>query len=151
MAEPPVQVCVGCKAQPALLGFGTPLCPSCREMLIRYPVPRWLRLAAGLILAVMIYSAATRLPSALQADIAVDRAKIAEQHNNYPAAKSELVFALASYPSAGKILSELTLDASRAGDKRTADDSLQRLTLLAKSDPSQAMALDSTRQQLNAR
>jgi tetratricopeptide (TPR) repeat protein len=151
MAELPAPVCANCRSRSPLPGYPTPLCLPCREKLIRFPVPVWMRISAGLILLVMIYSAVTRLPAALSADLAFDRGKIAAAQGDYPAARHQFTFALTKYPSAGQVLSALAIAASHAGDQETADASLQRLKVLAQSDDSQAELLTRTQSQMNAK
>jgi hypothetical protein len=124
---PEQTVCIKCGSPEILSGYPNNLCASCRQQLIKFPIPLWVKLFGAGIALVMIISFIW-LPGNLSAAIAMERAEKAEKNHNYITAQNELQKAQKNAPNAIEILSHLTIAAFHNGDFQTvlgASDKLQ--------------------------
>ncbi|TWJ02328.1 hypothetical protein JN11_01300 [Mucilaginibacter frigoritolerans] len=119
--------CIKCGSPQILAGYPNKLCADCRQQLIKFPIPLWVKLFGAGIALVMIISFIW-LPGNLSAAIALSRAEKAEKSHDYITAQNELKKAQNNAPHAIEILSHLTIAAFHNGDFKTvleASDKLQ--------------------------
>jgi hypothetical protein len=125
-APPPPTGCVNCHSQAIVPGFTTPLCQPCRDKLIRYPFPLWLKVA-GVIISFVLVFALTRLPREISAAVALKRGEKAEISNDLPAAIKQYQAAIAAYPDSPDANRKLAVAALHAGDLVTAQAAAVKL------------------------
>src|ERR1700743_212569 len=88
-APVPGRVCANC-SQPAMEGdHPTPLCSECREHFTRLSIPLWIKLFAGGVALVLIFSLSS-LPRTLSLGIHLRRGEKAMTQHRYATAEKEL-------------------------------------------------------------
>ncbi len=110
--------CQSCGAEPELV-FAIPLCESCRTKMARLPIPIGIKLAAAVIVLLLIF-ALTRIPSSISAAIAFERGQNSEQKLKFGEAESEYEKAVLAFPSSDLAHARLFVAAYRARDGGTA-------------------------------
>src|ERR1700748_1128090 len=96
-SEPVQPVCANCKIEPSLPGYPTPLCATCRNSFIKYPIPKWIYAFGAGILVVMII-ALVRVPPYLSVAINLGKAQNAINARKYKTAEKALDKVLAKVP-----------------------------------------------------
>ncbi len=91
-------VCVNCRIEPALDGYLSKLCSTCRERFIRYPIPKWIYGFGAGVLVIMLFSMA-QLPRYMGAAADFARAESAIESHNYVTAQREIEKVLRKLPS----------------------------------------------------
>ncbi|HEX2946481.1 MAG TPA: tetratricopeptide repeat protein [Clostridia bacterium] len=81
-------VCRNCGKTPVVEGYSIPLCRECRSHYINYPIPRWIKVFATVVLAVMTYSLVS-FPKSLEGGIAYERGNRAESQHMYMTAANQ--------------------------------------------------------------
>ncbi len=81
-------VCKNCGRSPVVEGYAIPLCRSCRERFIKYPIPPIIKVFSVILLAILVFSLIS-FPKSLKAGIAYERALRAERDNKYITAAAE--------------------------------------------------------------
>lgn len=89
--------CVNCEARAAVPGHSTNLCGECRKLFIRFPIPLWIKLFAGGVCLVILFSLFT-FPDNLSVAIHLSRGKKAADNNRYVTARKELEKVIIKYP-----------------------------------------------------
>lgn len=125
-AHPTTPHCAACQSPEIVPGYALALCQPCREKMIRFPVPLWLKISAA-CLVILVIVAATRIPRELEAAIACERGKADNSKGDYVAAEGEYRKALSDYPHSIDVLCGLADAAYRAGDMETARETLKQL------------------------
>jgi tetratricopeptide (TPR) repeat protein len=95
-ASPQAYLCVGCD-QPVPPSDRTPLCDTCRQQFVKYPIPLWLKGFGVVLLCVVVFSLAT-LSKNIQTGIAYKRGVKAMEQQHYITAEKELMHVLAEEP-----------------------------------------------------
>lgn len=96
-AAPAEPLCAGCQAPLAQPLPRTPVCPSCREQFIRYPIPFWIKAFGAGVLLVVCFCLYT-FPKNLQTGIHFKRGVAAAEARNYRTAQKEFGEALQREP-----------------------------------------------------
>lgn len=96
--ETTTSTCVNCQAHAAVTGYSANLCSDCRTLFIKYPIPLWIKLFAGGVCLVMLFSLFT-FPDNLSAAIHLARGKKAADNNKFVTARKELEKVVAKYPT----------------------------------------------------
>jgi len=78
-------------------GYSTNLCDECRKLFIKYPIPLWIKLFAGGVCLVILFSLFT-FPDNLSVAIHLARGKKAADNNRYVTARNELQKVVKKYP-----------------------------------------------------
>jgi tetratricopeptide (TPR) repeat protein len=91
-------LCLSCKAHPYLENSPSRICKSCREKLIKYPIPKWIWGFAGGILIIMLIGA-FRMPAYVKAALKVSRAEKFMEAKKYVSAQKELKEVLEKFPN----------------------------------------------------
>lgn len=89
--------CVNCQARAAVPGHSTNLCDECRKLFTRYPIPLWIKLFAGGVCLVILFSLFT-FPDKLSVAIYLSRGKKAADNNRFVTVRSELQQVVSKYP-----------------------------------------------------
>lgn len=89
--------CVNCQARAAVPGHSTNLCDECRKLFIKYPIPLWIKLFAGGVCLVILFSLFT-FPDNLSVAIHLSRGKKAADNNRYVTARNEFQKVVSKYP-----------------------------------------------------
>jgi hypothetical protein len=118
--------CVACHSPAVVPGFATALCQPCRDKLIKFPIPVWLKGVAAALVVLFLVSA-VRVPGELGAAVTLQGAKDAQGRGDYPAAIKAYQSVLASYPKAEDALRGMAQCALAAGDAKTALDYANQL------------------------
>ena len=118
--------CVSCHSPAVVPGFATALCQPCRDKLIKFPIPVWLKGVAA-ALALLFLVSAVRVPGELSAAVTLEGAKAAQARGDFPAAIKGYQSVLASYPKAEDALRGMAQTALAAGDAKTALDYANQL------------------------
>lgn len=109
---------VGCKScgNPAEQGgYEFPLCPPCRDLLSRRPLPGWIKGVSAVVVLVLLL-AFTRFPASLKAGVAFEKGRRAEQAENYAVAVAEYQKVVDRFPGSPPALVRLGVAHYRAGD-----------------------------------
>jgi hypothetical protein len=122
----PPGVCAQCRIQPSQPEYAAPLCITCREGLINFPIPVWVRALGALVVLVMAFSLVT-YPGALQAGVAFERGQKAEKAGDFARAVAEYRRAVKRYPDSTGPLVRLTVAEYRAGNLKETVALLDRL------------------------
>jgi tetratricopeptide (TPR) repeat protein len=131
--------CVNCEARAAMTGYSTNLCSECRTLFIKYPIPLWIKLFAGGVCLVILFSLFT-FPDNLSAAIHLARGKKAADNNKFITARKELEKVVTKYPQHVEARGYLMLSAFYNEDydafikytKELADTDIDNNKLLAK-------------------
>lgn len=75
-------ICSNCGNSPVVEGYSIPLCQECRQYFTKFPVPKWIKIFAVVILFFMTYSLVS-FPKSLNAGIAYERGLRAEGEKKY--------------------------------------------------------------------
>lgn len=89
--------CVNCEARAALPGYSTNLCYECRKLYIKFPIPLWIKLFAGGVCLVILFSLFT-FPDNLSVAIHLARGKKAADNNKFVTTRNELQKVVSKYP-----------------------------------------------------
>jgi hypothetical protein len=116
--------CNGLNVEP---GYEIGLCVSCRDTLVRRPVPGWLLVTSALVLVVVLI-ALIRVPAALEAGIAMERGRRAEAAKDYSVAVAEYQRIVTRYPKATEARARLGISHFRAGHLSEAVATLDSLS-----------------------
>ncbi|MES2279141.1 MAG: hypothetical protein V4592_24125 [Bacteroidota bacterium] len=100
--------CIKCNSPDILAGYPNKLCAPCRQSLINFPIPLWVKLFGAGVAVVMLISLIW-LPGNLKAAIALERAEKAEKSLNYVTAQRELEKARKIVPGSVDVLSNLLI------------------------------------------
>ncbi|WDF56488.1 hypothetical protein [Mucilaginibacter sp. KACC 22063] len=84
--------CINCGNTEILKGYRNNLCSECREKMINYPIPLWVKLFGLGILVVMLISIIW-LPGNFKAALAFSKAEKAKNNHFYLTAQRELEIA----------------------------------------------------------
>lgn len=90
-------LCVHCKKSSFEEGYSTKLCLDCREQFIKYPIPKWIWIFAGVIVLIMIMSM-IRMPKYVSAAYHLGRAEKAIDKKAFFTAQKELLIVVESFP-----------------------------------------------------
>lgn len=123
--EPETPPCGICGAT-AESGRATPLCRACRAQLAGRPLPRWIKVAAALILVPVLVELA-RVPAVLTAGVAFKRGERAEAAGDFRLAFREYSTAVRAVPNATLPLARQGLAAYHAGDFAAAEQAFERI------------------------
>jgi hypothetical protein len=118
--------CIRCGNLEILEGYPNKLCLNCRESLIKFPIPLWVKLFGTGVALVMLISIIW-LPKNLQAAIALSRAERAEKKFNYITEQQELEKAKKTVPGSIDILAHLVIASFYNGDFKTLDSASNAL------------------------
>lgn len=110
--------CVNCGHPIVVEGYPNPLCSDCRQSLIKYPIPVYIKIFAVLIVLVMIYSL-TKLPHNLMAVVHYERGLKAAGLNDYATASREFKSTLSKEPDFVKAKFQLLISAAEELDYAT--------------------------------
>jgi Tfp pilus assembly protein PilF len=118
--------CVNC-GQPALKGdHPTPLCSDCREQLTRLNIPVWIRLFAGGIAVILLFSLFT-LPRTIDIGIHLERGKRAMKEKKYNTAEKELTKVLEKSPLNVEAVGNMLVAAFYNQDNTTFSNQIRKL------------------------
>jgi tetratricopeptide (TPR) repeat protein len=92
-----VILCRHCGINPPTEGYPNPLCASCRQQFIRYPIPVWVK-GFGIGVTLLVIIGLVGFPKQMITGIHVRRADYAMSEKKYLTAKKELRQVLASAP-----------------------------------------------------
>jgi tetratricopeptide (TPR) repeat protein len=93
----PAIVCANCNVPVDHSGSGTPLCISCRDHFVKYPIPLWIKLF-GLGILLILFISFIGLPQSLSTGIHFKRGKKAAEDHNYITAQKEFQAVASQYP-----------------------------------------------------
>ena len=91
-------ICSSCGRSPVVEGYSIPLCQECRQHFTRFPIPKWIKVFAVVILFFMTYSLVS-FPKSLNAGIAYERGLRAEGEKKYMTAAREYEKAAEIFPA----------------------------------------------------
>jgi hypothetical protein len=83
------RLCAGCGQEAMEQSHGAPLCSSCRDHFARLNIPLWVRLFAGGVAVVLLFSLFT-LPRSISTGVHLARGKEAEREKKFSTAEKEL-------------------------------------------------------------
>lgn len=118
--------CASC-GQPAMVGdHRTPLCSDCRAHFTRLSIPLWIRLFAGGIALVLLFSLFT-LPASISMGVHLEKGKRAEKERNFLTAERELSKVLEKAPDNVEARGHLLIAAFHNQDFETFSGQLNAL------------------------
>src|ERR1700750_2002622 len=74
--------CMSCGNPEILADYPTPLCQDCRTRFVRFPIPMWIKIFAGAIVIVLLFSLFT-LAKNISLGMHLERGKKAEKEKKY--------------------------------------------------------------------
>ncbi len=80
--EQPPKVCANCGDPNIDEKYPTPLCSDCRQKFIRFPLPLWIKVFAGAIAVILLFSL-FKLPKNISLAVQLERGKKAEKQKKY--------------------------------------------------------------------
>jgi hypothetical protein len=86
---PSTTVCASCESPAVVEGYTTSLCNECRQRFIKYPIPLWIKIFAGAIGAVVLFSLFS-FPKNLSMGVHLEKGKKAVEQHKYLTAQREL-------------------------------------------------------------
>jgi tetratricopeptide (TPR) repeat protein len=104
--------CVHCKLKNYDPSRDTKICEDCRQVFMKYPIPKWIWLFAGAILLIMFVSM-IRMPRYLNAAIFLSQAEKAMEAKRYVTAQKKLEKAIIAFPQNLEINARLMIAGGR--------------------------------------
>ena len=117
-------VCKACKQNSPDPSCAFPLCPQCRQQLIRRPFPMWIKIAMIIIAGLMVYSAFS-LPTAFIAVTASKTGRNAETAADFHSAILEYQKILVFFPNSQEHKARLAICYLKTGEIQQASDILK--------------------------
>ncbi len=105
-------LCLNCKARPFAEGSKTRICDDCRQIFIKYPIPKWIWIFTGIILLVMVIGL-TRMPKYFSAAVHLGRGEKAMEEQRYYTAQKELEMAAEIFPENIEINAKLFIASAK--------------------------------------
>lgn len=121
-----VPLCRNCGAA-AEEGYAVPFCTSCRDQVVQYPIPRWLR-AAMVVIALMLVYALARFPATLKGARAYEHGQTEEQNGDFVAAERDYQTVADVFPTSSAVQVRLAVVSHRAGDNQRAVKMIRHLS-----------------------
>jgi hypothetical protein len=127
-AEPvtPEPACAQCGNPEYVEGHATRLCASCRQSLIKFPIPLWVKLFGAAIVLLMVV-ALVLSPNNFTAAIALSRAQRYEKAHLYVSEQKELNKALAIVPGSKQAQAHMAIASFYNADMVTYGDMMNNL------------------------
>jgi hypothetical protein len=119
------QTCAACQGAPQPR-YKVLLCQGCRTKLSRKPIPVLIK-GAGLLVAVALTVALTRIPGSMLGAIAFERGHKYEMQSNYKEASAEYQKAVDAFPNSSLCVARLGIVEYRLGDFFRAVETLRKL------------------------
>jgi tetratricopeptide (TPR) repeat protein len=110
--------CAGCGQAAAEGSHGAPLCSGCRDHFTRLNIPLWVRLFAGGVAIVLLFSLFT-LPRSISLGVHLQRGKEAERQRKFRTAENELKKVLDKVPGSVEARGHLLIAAFYNQDYET--------------------------------
>lgn len=114
----PKTVCIKCGDPEVLEGYPNKLCGDCRQSLIKFPVPLWVKLFGAGVALIMLISIFW-LPKNIEAAMALARAERAEKQHNFISEQAELEKAKKIVPTSVDVQAHLLIASFYNGDFKT--------------------------------
>jgi tetratricopeptide (TPR) repeat protein len=96
--EPTSGGCINCGSVAVLKGYPNALCQDCREKFIKYPIPLWIKLFAGGIGLIFLFSL-YKIPANISLGVHLEKGKTALEDKRYLTAQRELQQAVKKLPN----------------------------------------------------
>ena len=106
--------CKSC-GQQAEPDYPFPLCSTCRELLSKRPLPKWVKLSFFLVILITLF-ASTKFPKALVGGIAFERGLLSEESHDFSSAVANYSEALNLFPNSPLVIARLGIAQQKAGD-----------------------------------
>lgn len=110
-----VEVCKNCGGAAEAGGYSLPLCPRCRDLLAKRPLPKWIKVATAIVCVLFIY-ALFQFPDSLQAGIAFQRGLDAEHIGQFATAAEDYKIVVDHYPQSTLAIARLGIAEYHDGD-----------------------------------
>jgi len=117
--------CKSC-GQQAEPNYPFPLCPTCRGLLSKRPLPKWVKLGFFLVILITLF-AITKFPRSLGGGIAFERGRMAEESHDFSSAVANYSEALNHFPNSPWIIARLGITQQKAGDISTSRKTLDKI------------------------
>jgi soluble cytochrome b562 len=121
-SKEPCKSC-GQQAEPNYL---FPLCPTCRELLSKRPLPKWVKLSFFLVILITLF-AATKFPKSLVGGIAFERGRMAEESHDFSSAVENYSETLNHFPNSPWLIARLGIAQQKAGDISASRKTLNKI------------------------
>jgi tetratricopeptide (TPR) repeat protein len=119
-------LCVNCQAYPYEDGHAINLCSSCRNELINYPIPKWIKIFAIVLVGVIVVSL-VRTQFYISAAINLGKGEKAIESKNYVTAQNELSKVVSEFPNDFTSNGNLLIAASYNLDFPTASAAYEKI------------------------
>lgn len=106
--------CKNCGSPEIVEGFTLPLCPECRDKLVRHAMPIWIKIVSVFILLILTYSLFS-FPSALNQGISYEKGQRFEKEKMYNSALVQYEKAVKSYPDSLLLNARLFISQYKTG------------------------------------
>jgi tetratricopeptide (TPR) repeat protein len=134
-------VCSSCGQSPVIEGYSIPLCQECRQHFTRFPIPKWIKAFAVVILFFLIYSLVS-FPKSLNAGVAYERGLRAEGEKKYMTAAREYEKASEIFPDSFIINGKLFVASVKNNQFGLAEEAFARIEGKESSDSKEIEVID---------
>ncbi|MEE1947022.1 hypothetical protein VRU48_17995 [Pedobacter sp. KR3-3] len=119
-------LCVNCQVNPFEAGHPINLCTSCRTTLINYPIPKWIKVFAVCLGAVIVISI-IRTQFYISAAIDLGKSEKAIENKEYLTAKRELEKVLKKFPNDIRANAEMIIASAYSFDRVAAGAAFDKI------------------------
>lgn len=134
-------ICSSCGRSPVVEGYSIPLCQECRQHFTRFPIPKWIKVFAVVILFFMTYSLVS-FPKSLKAGIAYERGLRAEGEKKYMTAAREYEKAAEIFPDSFIANGKLFVASVKNNQFELAEEAFARIEGKGSSDSKEIEVID---------
>jgi tetratricopeptide (TPR) repeat protein len=113
-------VCINCASPAVLKGFPNALCENCRESLIKFPIPNWIKAFGVGVLLIVLFSL-YKVPKNISIGMHLAKGETAMEEKKFITAQNEFSKGLKRVPGNIEMQSNLMIASYRNGDYMTYD------------------------------
>ncbi len=117
--------CKSC-GQQAEPNYPFPLCPTCRELLSKRQLPKWIKFSFFLVILITLF-AITKFPTSLVGGLAFERGRMAEESGDFSSAVGNYSEALNDFPNSPWIIARIGIAQQKAGDISASRKTLNKI------------------------
>jgi hypothetical protein len=122
--KPSTEGCINCANPVVLKGYPNPLCETCRDGLIKFPIPTGIKIFAGFLLLVIIFSF-YKIPKNISIGMHLAKGETAIQEKKYITAQKEFKKVLTKVPGDLEMQCNLLISSFNNNDYATYDSLLK--------------------------
>lgn len=106
--------------------YPLPLCSTCRQLLSKRPLPKWVKLSFFAVMLITLFAIA-KFPKSLAGGIAFERGRMAEESHDFSSAVRNYSEALNHFPNSRYIIARLGITQRKARDISASRNTLSKI------------------------